>query len=53
MAKRRAGGQDCQFDSPPEKVRNQPDLLVCGRRATYCWKALDEGYNFALERISI
>jgi hypothetical protein len=23
------------------------------RRATYCWKALDEGYNFSLDLISI
>jgi hypothetical protein len=25
---------------------------VCKCRATYCWKAIDEGYNFALELIS-
>jgi len=37
----------------PEKVRNRPDLLVCRRRATYCWKALNEGHNFAVDRISI
>jgi hypothetical protein len=24
-----------------------------GARATYCWKALDEGYNFALDLTSI
>jgi hypothetical protein len=35
------------------KVRNQSDLRVCKRCATYHWKALDEGYNFALNFISI
>jgi hypothetical protein len=35
------------------KVRNRPDLLVVKGRATYRWKALDESYNFALDRISI
>jgi hypothetical protein len=44
---------NCQFDSRPEKVRNRPDLLVCRRRATYRWKALDKGYNFASNSISI
>ncbi len=42
-----------QFDSRPEKIRNWPDLLVYKQRATYCSKALDKGYNFALDRISI
>jgi hypothetical protein len=42
-----------QFDSRPEKVRNWPDLLIFKWRATYRWKALDEGYNFASNRISI
>jgi len=44
---------NCQFDSRLEKVRNRLDLLVCKRRATYHWKALNEGYNFALDYISI
>jgi hypothetical protein len=35
-----------QFDSRSQKVRNRPNFLVCRWRATYCWKALDEGYNF-------
>jgi len=42
-----------QFDSWPEKVKNQPDLLICRWRTTYRWKALDENYNFTLDRISI
>jgi hypothetical protein len=37
----------------PQKVGNRPDLLSFRGRATYRWKALDERYNFALERTSI
>jgi hypothetical protein len=44
---------NCQFDSRPEKVRNRPDLLSCRWHATYRWKALDESYNFTLDRTSI
>jgi hypothetical protein len=40
---------NCQFDSQPLKVRNQPDFLACRWR----WKALDESYNFASDLISI
>jgi hypothetical protein len=42
-----------QFDSRPLKLGNRPDLLGFRRRATYRWKALDKGYNFALDRIAI
>jgi hypothetical protein len=42
-----------QFDSQPLKVRNRPNFHACRWRTTYCWKALDEGYNFALDLISI
>jgi hypothetical protein len=42
-----------QFDSRPLKVRNWPNLLGCRRRATYRWKALNEGYNFASDCIAI
>jgi len=42
-----------QFDSRPLKVRNHPDFLVGRWRATYQWKALDKGYNFVLDFISI
>jgi hypothetical protein len=42
-----------QFDSRPLKVRNQLDLLVCWWHATYCWKDFNEGYNLALDLISI
>jgi hypothetical protein len=42
-----------QFDSGPQKVKNRPKLLVCRWCVTYHWKDLDEGYNFALDLISI
>jgi hypothetical protein len=42
-----------QFDSRPLKVNESPDFLACRWHATYCWKALNEGYNFALNLISI
>jgi hypothetical protein len=36
----------------PEKVKNRPNLLGYRERTTYCWKALDESYNFSLDCIS-
>jgi hypothetical protein len=42
-----------QFDSRPLKVKNFLDFLACRWRAKYFWKALNEGYNFALNLISI
>ncbi len=42
-----------QFDFQPLKVGNQPNLLACRWRVTYHWKVVDEGYNFALDLISI
>jgi len=42
-----------QFDYWPRKVRNHLNFLVCRWQATYCWKALNEGYNFALDLTSI
>jgi hypothetical protein len=42
-----------QFDSWPLKVGNRPDFLVCRWHETYHWKALDKGYNFSLDLISI
>jgi hypothetical protein len=35
------------------KVKNQLDFLACRFCATYRWKALDKGYNFASDLISI
>jgi hypothetical protein len=42
-----------QFDFRPLKVRNHPNFLPCKWHATYHWKALDKGYNFFLDFISI
>jgi hypothetical protein len=53
MAKRRDGNQIAKFDSQALKVGNRPDLFACRWRATYHWKALDKGYNFASNFISI
>jgi hypothetical protein len=44
---------NCQFNFRPEKVENRPNLLGCRQRATYRWTALNESYNFALNRTSI
>jgi hypothetical protein len=53
MTKRKAESQNCQFDSRPKKVKNRPNLLIYRLCATYHWKALNKGYNFALNCISI
>ncbi len=37
----------------PLKVGNLLNFLACRWHATYCWKALDEGYNFTSNFISI
>jgi hypothetical protein len=42
-----------QFDSRPLKVKNRSNFLACRWHATYRWKALDEGYDFVLDLISI
>jgi len=44
---------NCQFDSRPLKVGNWPDFLACRWHETYCWKALNEGYNFSSDLMSI
>jgi hypothetical protein len=44
---------NCQFDSQPLKVRNRPNFLACRPCATYRWKSLNKGYNFALDLIAI
>ncbi len=53
MAKRRGRESNCQFDSQPLKVGNRPLPDVRFRNATRRWKALDESYIFALDRIAI
>jgi hypothetical protein len=42
-----------QFDSRPLKVGNRPLSDIRFESATRRWKALDEGYNFASDRIAI
>jgi hypothetical protein len=42
-----------QSDSQSLKVGSRPDLIACRWCDTYCWKALDKGYNFAFDLISI
>jgi len=44
---------NCQFDSQPLKVGNQPDFRVCRWHATYCWKALNKGYNFTVSQSEV
>jgi hypothetical protein len=35
------------------KICESPNSLVCRWHVTYCWKVLNEGYNFASNLISI
>jgi len=35
------------------KVDNRPNFLAWRWHATYCWKALDKGYKFDVDFISI
>jgi hypothetical protein len=51
--KKKGRESNWHFDSCPLKVRNWPNSLAFKQRATYCWKALDKGYNFALDLIMI
>jgi len=44
---------NCQFDSQPLKVGNRPLPDVRFGSATWRWKALDEIYNFASDRVAI
>jgi len=37
----------------PLKVGNRLDFLACKWRVTYHWKALNKGYNFTVDLISI
>jgi len=51
--KKKGQKSNWQFDSLPLKVRNRSDLLIYRWHVTYHWKVVDEGYNFALDLISI
>jgi hypothetical protein len=50
MGKRKVGNQ---IVTRPLKVKNRHDFLACKWRATYCWKALNQGYSFASNLASI
>jgi hypothetical protein len=52
-SQKKARESNWQFDSWPLKVGNRLNFVALRQRATYCWKALDEGYNFALDLIAI
>jgi hypothetical protein len=41
------------YDSRPLKFGNWLDFLICKRHVTYCWKGLNEGYNFTSDLITI
>jgi len=51
--KKKGWESNCQFDSRPLKVGNQPDLGMCRSSAIHHWKALKESYKFALDLIPI
>jgi hypothetical protein len=51
MIKRKAKSQT--VDSRPQKVGNQSNFLVCRWHAIYRSKALNEGYNFASDLVTI
>jgi hypothetical protein len=53
MAKRKGRESNWQFDCRPLKVGNWLDFRACRWHATYRWKNLNEGYNFASNLISI
>jgi hypothetical protein len=51
--KKKGRESNWQFDSRPLKVGNRPDFVAFRRLATYRWKVLDKGYNFASDLIAI
>jgi hypothetical protein len=44
---------NCQFDSRPLNVGNRPLSDIRFESATWRWKDLDEGYNFASDLVAI
>jgi hypothetical protein len=51
--KKKGRKSNWQFDSWPPKVKNRPNPKACRWCATCCWKALNEGYEFASNLILI
>ncbi len=53
MAERKARSQSANLTPDPLKIKNRPKIHVFRWHATYCFKALDEGYNVFLNVILI
>jgi hypothetical protein len=51
--KKKGQESNWQFDSRPPKVENRPNPGACRWSGTHYWKALNEGYNLALNLIEI
>jgi hypothetical protein len=51
--KKKGRESNWQFDSQPLKVGNRPNLGACKWDAACHWKAIDESYKFASDRIPI
>jgi hypothetical protein len=51
--KKKGWESNWQFDYRLLKVRNRPNASMWRWSVTQCWKALDEGYNFSLDLITI
>jgi hypothetical protein len=51
--KKKSRKSNWQFDYKPLKLDNRLDPDACRWSVTYCWKALDKSYNFALDFIPI
>jgi len=51
--KKKGWESNCQFDARPLKFGNHPDFFMCRWHVTYRRKALNKGYNFSLDLISI
>jgi hypothetical protein len=50
---KKARESNWQFDSRPLKVGNRPLPNIRFECATWCWKDLDEGYNFSSNLVAI
>ncbi|CAN5963256.1 unnamed protein product [Sphagnum jensenii] len=53
MGQKKGRESNWQFDSRPLKVGNRPLPDVRFGSATWCWKDLDEGYNFGSDLVAI
>ncbi len=53
MAKRRVRSQIASLTPNQKKSRINPIYLAANKVQTYCWKALNDSYNFTSNRTSI